>query len=407
MKLRLPSWKTLAGDCCGGLIAALVALPYGLAMASLMGLPPMLGVFTSLLTAPITALLGRNPVLIGGTSTVTAPIIALATQQQGIGGAAKVTLVGAVVMLAFSTLRLGRFISKVPQAVVAGFSCGIGAMMIIAQSRTILGIKGAVLDHFRETRWEPLLLALTVIGIGILVTRLTPKAPAPLLGVVAAAIVAKFLGIHEAEIGSLTLDLPAFAGFTWSAADITQVLPSGFVLAFVASINLLVTSRVVEHFRSKHPKMKPVDADRELGAYGIANVCAGLFGAPMSVGIPARSLANVRCGGTTRFSNIFHALVLLGCLTIGASYLSHLPMAALAGVTAFVGIYLLEWSTWRRLPLMRRSDAAAFLVTAVLTVTVNAAIAVGMGCAIYGLARVAKKMRSGYFGDRLQDPETV
>ena len=43
-----------SGDCSGGVIAALIALPYGLAMASLMGLPPVLGVFTSILTAPMT-----------------------------------------------------------------------------------------------------------------------------------------------------------------------------------------------------------------------------------------------------------------------------------------------------------------------------------------------------------------
>ena len=126
-------WKSLMGDSFGGVIAALIALPYGLAMASLMGLPPALGLFTSLLTAPITALLGRNPVLIGGTSTVTVPFIAMAVKQQGVGGAAKVTLVAAVAMLAFSVLRLGRYISKVPQAVVSGFSCGIGGMMIVSQ----------------------------------------------------------------------------------------------------------------------------------------------------------------------------------------------------------------------------------------------------------------------------------
>src|SRR5437868_4611849 len=46
-------------------------------MASLMGLPPVLGIFTSILTGPITALLGRNPVLIGGTASATVPFIAL------------------------------------------------------------------------------------------------------------------------------------------------------------------------------------------------------------------------------------------------------------------------------------------------------------------------------------------
>ena len=71
----------------GGQIAALVALPYGLALARLMGLPPELGLFTSIMTAPITSILGRNPVLIGGTASATVPFIAVAVRAQGVGGA--------------------------------------------------------------------------------------------------------------------------------------------------------------------------------------------------------------------------------------------------------------------------------------------------------------------------------
>src|SRR5690348_13229500 len=83
-------WRRLAGDAMGGAIASLVALPYGLALARMMGLPPELGLFTSILTAPITSMLGRNPVLIGGTASATVPFIASAVRAQGVCGAAKV-----------------------------------------------------------------------------------------------------------------------------------------------------------------------------------------------------------------------------------------------------------------------------------------------------------------------------
>src|SRR5690349_15117470 len=100
--------REFLGDAFGGFVAALIALPYGLAMASLMGLPPVLGVYTSLLTAPITAMLGRNPVLIGGTASATVPFLAAAAASQGVGGAAKVSIVSAVFMMAFCVLKLGR-----------------------------------------------------------------------------------------------------------------------------------------------------------------------------------------------------------------------------------------------------------------------------------------------------------
>src|SRR5271155_145864 len=82
-------WRGLAGDVSGGAIAALVALPYGLAMAKLMGLPPELGLFTSILTAPITSLWGRNSVLIGGTASATVPFFVAAVRAQGVAGSAK------------------------------------------------------------------------------------------------------------------------------------------------------------------------------------------------------------------------------------------------------------------------------------------------------------------------------
>src|SRR5436305_3860607 len=121
-------WRDLAGDASGGAIAALIALPYGLAMARLMGLPPALGLFTSIATAPVTARLGRTPVLIGGTASATVPFLAASVQSQGVGGSAKVVLAASVFMMAFGLLKLGRYVARVPHAVVSGFSCGVGAL---------------------------------------------------------------------------------------------------------------------------------------------------------------------------------------------------------------------------------------------------------------------------------------
>lgn len=410
VELRIPkfkySWRYFFGDLSGGLIAALIALPYGLAMAALMGLPPVLGLFTSLLTAPVTAFLGRNPVLIGGTSSVTVPFVALAVSMQGIGGAAKVSIVASVFMMVFCVLKLGRYISAVPVAVLSGFSCGIGGMMVISQLKTIFGLRFAsdgwsnsmlvqfmqVLENIGSTRWAPFVLGATVILVATLVAKYAPRIPAPLIAVGIAIIVSRALGFTEKEVGRLPLDMPPFVGFSWTPSDVFSVIPSAFALAFVSSVNLLLTSRVVEHFRGRHRPMRPTDADSELGAYGIANVCAGMFGAPMSVGIPARSLANVRCGATTRLSNLFHAVILYGFLRLGSDIVSHIPIAALAGVTAWMGFCLLEWSTWRRLHRMRKTDAAAFLSTALAVLVVNAVAAVAIGCSFYAVRYLYRRL---------------
>jgi SulP family sulfate permease len=401
---RRYNWRLFAGDCFGGVIAALIALPYGLAMATAMGLPPMLGVLTSVITAPITTLLGRNPLLIGGTSSVTIFFIAAAVRQQGISGAAKVSIVASVFMMAFCVLRLGRYISKVPHTVVTGFSCGIGGIMVISQLHVILGVAKPsgespltqlfdILGRVPAAHWPPLILGLAVIITATVCARFTKMIPAPLVGILLAYGLVKVFAFHEAEVGSLPLTMPPLASFTWAAGDAYTVLSAAFGLAVVSSINLLLTSRVVEHFRGRHHFLKRSDADRELGAYGIANICAGLFGAPLSVGIPARSVAAIRCGATTRLSNLLHALFLCSFLWFGAGFVAHVPLAALAGVTAWMGINLLDWSTWHRLPRMRLIDSAAFLVTTLGVLAVsNAIYAVAAGCALYGIHFLYLKM---------------
>ena len=248
-----------------------------------------------------------------------------------------------------------------------------------------VGQLAAVTDHLAGARAVPLILSLAVIVAATLAAWWSPRAPAPLIGVATAILVARIFGFHEKEIGSMTAVLPSFVGFAWNSKEVLAALPPALALAFVSSVNILITSRVVEHFRGRHKRMKAADADAELGAYGIANICGGLFGAPLSVGIPARSLAVVRCGGTTRLSNLTHAIFLAVILWLGAGVVGHIPIPALAGVTAWMGLCLLDWSAWRRLPRMSRVDATAFLATAASVMAVNAVLAVAIGCSLYGL----------------------
>jgi SulP family sulfate permease len=252
-----------------------------------------------------------------------------------------------------------------------------------------------------------LILGAVVILAAFAIGRVWPRSPSALLGVGLAIFFGYELGWKERAVGSISNDWPPLASFAWGPSDLVNVLPSAFGLAVVISVNVLITSRVVEHFRGRHRPLRPQDADAELGAYGIANLFAGAFGAPPSVGIPARSLANVRCGGRTRLSNLFHAVVLLVLIQFGSGLIAVIPLVALAGVTAYVGLSLLEWSTWRRLPKMRRVDALAFLVTTVATLGTNAVVAVAAGGSLYAIRHLYLKLAGPSLGLRRIVPGEV
>jgi MFS superfamily sulfate permease-like transporter len=77
---------------------------------------------------------------------------------------------------------------------------------------------------------------------------------------------------------------------------------------------------------------------------------------------------------------------------VGSDYIAVIPKAALTGVTAYVGLCLLEWRTWKRLPRMRKLDASAFLATALAVQMVNAVAAALLGCSFYFLASLMHKL---------------
>ena len=230
-----------------------------------------------------------------------------------------------------------------------------------------------------------------MIAGAIAAARRWPRSPAALLGVGMAVAAGYLLGWHERLLGEITLVVPQFAAFTWTPNDITTVLPSALGLAFVTSVNILVTSRVVEHFQGRHrPSARPTLTESW-----------ALMESPISVlessghrcpSASRRSLANVRCGGTSRLSNFLHAVFLLALVGYGSSVIARIPLAALAGVTAYVGFSLLEWSTWRRLHRMRRLDATAFLATALAVLTTNAVAAVAIGCSFYVVRHLVDKL---------------
>ena len=390
---RAMAGADLAGDASGGAIAALVALPYGLALARLMGLPPELGLFTSILTAPLLSLLGRNPVLIGGTASATVPFIAAAVSLHGPGGAAKICIAAAVFMMIFCVLRLGRHVAKVPHAVVSGFSCGVGAMMVILQLRTLLGLPSLpgdapspvrqlikVVAELADTRWEPLLLGLIVIVAAWAQRGAGRGRPAPcrrrpgrrrrlsfrLARAAARRVVAQLASVRRLHLG----------------ADRRDRRPAGRAGAGVRHLGQH-PDHVAGGRALSGPAPAPPRGRRRRRAGRLRNRqplrgrVRGTHERRHSGPQPGQSSA---AGERRDCRTSCTPLFLLVLVALGSGVIARIPLAALAGVTAYVGLSLLEWSTWRRLHRMRRLDAAAFLATAAAVLTTNAVAAVAIGC---------------------------
>ena len=100
------------------------------------------------------------------------------------------------------------------------------------------------MEQFTEFHWLSAIVAGIVMLVSTLIRARFSRVPGPFIGVGIAVAAAAVFGWKVNEVGVIPTSLPAFVGFNWAPEDVFKVLPSAFGLAFVASVELLMTSRV-------------------------------------------------------------------------------------------------------------------------------------------------------------------
>ena len=124
---------------------------------------------------------------------------------------------------------------------------------------------------------------------------------------------------------------------------------------------------------------------------GLANVVNGFFGGMGGCAMIGQSMINIRAGGRGRTSGITAALSLLGFIVFGASLIEQIPLAALVGIMFMVVIATFEWSSFRILKQIPKSDAFVLILVSAVTVFVDLAIAVIAGVIVSSLVFAWKK----------------
>ena len=152
------------------------------------------------------------------------------------------------------------------------------------------------------------------------------------------------------------------------------------------------------------PTTHTYGARGELVGQGIASIGSALFGGMPATGAIARTAVNVRSGGRSRLAAIVHALVLLAVVLVVSGPVGAIPLAALAGVLMVTAARMVHVGTVRAILRSTRADAVAFIATAVITVSFDLIVAVGIGVvfagivALRGLARASVVRREPLAG---------
>lgn len=384
------SWRLLLGDAMAGLTVALVALPLSIAIAIASGATPRSGLVTAIIGGFLISLLGGSRVQIGGPTGAFIVVVAGVIEQFGFDGLLLATLLAGIILVAGGLVRAGRLIALVPEPVIEGFTVGIALIIAVSQLKDLLGLSTAHvpadLIHGLPALWSarsginlPALSVglLSIAGIALF-RRLVPWFPGSLLvmGGASAAVALLPLPVDTifSRFGALPAGLPPPSIPHLSLARISELLPSAFVIAFLAAVESLLSAIVAD--RMVGGSHRP---NAELLAQGAANIVSPLFGGLPATGAIARTATNVRAGGRTPVAGIVHAVTIFVISLAAASLAGYLAMPALAGLLILTAWLMSEPTRWIERMRLRAGDRALFVMTMLLTVLSNLTIAIAVG----------------------------
>jgi SulP family sulfate permease len=390
------SWRFLLSDALAGITVALVALPLSVAIAIASGAEPRAGLVTAIIGGFLISLLGGSRVQIGGPTGAFIVVVYGVIQQHGFDGLLLATMMAGVILVIGGLLRAGRFIALVPEPVIEGFTIGIAVIIGVSQLKDLLGLSlvhgSADLVEALPALWNARAsLNPSALGIGIFAIfgiaafrRLLPWFPGSLLIVAVASTFVAVLHLPidtiASRFGALPGGLPMPSIPHVSVARISELLPSAFVIAFLASVESLLSAIVADRMTGgKHR------SNAELLGQGAANIVAPLFGGLPATGAIARTATNVRAGGRTPMAGIIHALAILLFTLCAASLTGYLAMPALAGLLIVTAWIMSEPGRWRERLALRTGDRTLLLLTMILTIASNLTVAIAVGTGL-GLA---------------------
>ena len=393
------SWRR---DVLAGITVGVVALPLALAFGISSGVGAAAGLVTAVVAGVVAAVFGGSHVQVSGPTGAMAVVLAPIVAQYGVGSVAVVTALAGIIVVLAGISGLGRSVTFIPWPVIEGFTLGIAVIIFLQQIPSAIGQSApegqrplaaaaqVVMDADAATIRPALVVVAVVVVAMVLLPRLHPAIPASLVAVVVVTVLASVAGLTTARIGVLPSHLPTPV---WPQADIATVhtlLGAALAIAALAAIESLLSARVA----ATMSEAGSYDPNRELVGQGLASVASGLFGGMPATGAIARTAVNVRSGARTRMAAITHSILLLGVVYLVSGPVGAIPLAALAAVLMVTAVRMISWRVIVRIIRSSRAAAAAFSITAVVTVCLDLVQAVEIGIvvtAVFALAAVARR----------------
>lgn len=371
-----PTGELLRSEALAGLAVGLMVIPQGVAYAVLAGMPPVTGIYASILPALMAVLFSASTRLSVGPTALTCLLVSAGLSGLAPPGSAEwvqlaiwLALLTGLLQLVLGFMRFGWLLNLVNAPVLTAFTQAAAVLIIASQLPDLMGLPGW--HSLGSSVLPPWHLPSLAFGIGTLVLLLAarrwrPAFPSVLLIVLAAAGLSRGLGFEAAGgqvVGALPAGLPALSLPALPEFSVLgQLLLPTLVITLVSFLETASSAKVDNERRGTR-----WDQDQDLIGQGLGKLAAGLSGAFPTSSSFSRSALNLYAGARTGWATVFSAGVVLLALWLFIPVLRHVPQAVLAAIVVAAVLGLIKPRAFLRLWRIARVEAviagATFLIT--------------------------------------------
>lgn len=382
----LPNYKKdyLSNDLFAGLTVGIMLIPQGMAYALIAGLPPVYGLYASIVPQLIYAILGTSRQLSVAPVAMDSLLVASGISVLAMEGTD--AYISFAILLAFfmgvsqfllGTFKLGFITNLLSKPVISGFTSAAALIIGLNQLKYLIGVDIAKSNRVYEivvnafSKLDQTHLVTLIIGIGGIVLikgvrKINSKIPGALLAVVFGTLIVYFMGLDSKGVSivkEIPEGLPAFKMPDFSLGQFAELIPLALTISVVAFMEAFSVAKALESKKRDH-KVIP---NQELLALGASNIIGSLFQSYPVTGGFSRSAVNFQAGAITPLSSIISAVLVGLTLIFLTPLFYHLPHAILASVIMVAIVGLIDVSyiryLWKKDKIEFTLLAVTFLVT--------------------------------------------
>ena len=393
----IPEWKnmfkseTMLTDISAGITVGCIAVPLSLAIAVASGVPPEVGLVTAAVSGVAGGLLGGTTLAVTGPAAAISLLVVGAVEQHGLGALPFITLACGGLQFASGVTRLGVVAKLCPVSVIAGFTTGVGTLILTGQLPKAFGMSAPagmnpiellayIAEHASYINPSSAALAVGTSAAMFMLPKVHPKIPSALLAVGGATVATHAFGLDVSLIGAIPSGLEAFQfGLPMlPAMDAIPSLSATVLLIYaMTSVESLLSCAALEKMKKTTYKHNP---DQELIGQGIANMGAAMFMGMPVTSVIARSGLNVRLNAETRLPALVQSAFVFGSVVFMSQGIAMVPMPALSGVLITTGIGMLNPVEFKHCYAVQKADVVPFLTTIGGMISFGLAEGIGIGC---------------------------